>query len=260
MEFSYESYTVHYVVNTSDCVLLLKDAVNQYEGVFKDTDFQEYSVLGGFAFVSKTIQDAFERKKEEVTIQSLTLLDGKITLVIRVSLTILPKPVDISLQLVLRKPNTVQEDIQELYSRLKKLDVRKPEGKIVDYKILALKNMDARNFDQQCTRFEADVMEHVRAGWTLYGTPTNISDDNQHSSTTFSQTIVKYGDSAGKLVTGYKIVKRNSVLKHKLAIEESVKEFLRNGWSLHGESYAVLNYGDPNDPSSRFYQFLVKYD
>ena len=263
MEYSYESYKVRYVRTDTTCTLTLDENGNLYEGTFSERDFPEYAAFGGFAFVSKIIQEAFEPLKQEVSIQSCSLVDATLVLAIRVSLPILPKPIDISLRLPTRKPNTVEQDIQEIYKRLQTLP--SPQVKqhpIVDYKILAIKYSDSRSFDHQCTRFEQEVMEHIRNGWSLYGTPTNISDDNQHSSTTFAQTVVKYltKEKEKESVTGYKIIKRNNMIKHKFMIEDSVKEHLRTGWSLHGESYAVLNYGDPNDPSSRFYQFMVKYE
>jgi hypothetical protein len=264
MEYSYESYKVRYECTPTDCVLTFDDSGNLYEGRYGEREFQDYSVFGGFTFVSKIIQDALEGVKQEVSIQSCSLVDASLLLAIRVSLPILPKPIDISLRLPTRKPNTVEQDIQEIYKRLQTFSSSHQVKRqtIVDYKILAIKYSDARNFDHQCVRFEQEVMEHIRTGWSLYGKPTNICDDNQHSSTTFSQTMVKYStkEKEKEKITGYKIIKRNNLLKHKFMIEDSIKEHLRSGWSLHGESYAVLNYGDPNDPSSRFYQFMVKYE
>ena len=116
MEFSYKSYYIRYAINPADFILRFEDKNNRklYEGVFYEPDFKEYSILGGFDFVSNLIIEAFQQTNAFVSVNVCELKETDISCTIEVALSILPKPIHISLHLAQIRRESVSDDLNDL--------------------------------------------------------------------------------------------------------------------------------------------------
>lgn len=116
MEFSYTSYYIRYAINPNDFILRFEDKSTRkvYEGTFHENDFRDYSVLGGFDFVANLILEAFQQKNAFVSVKVCEVKEAVLACIIDVALSILPKPIHISLNLTQVRRATVSDDLTDL--------------------------------------------------------------------------------------------------------------------------------------------------